>query len=107
MNSLLLVAFLLVIPIRQDKLVEVVYVKEAPSQLHQPGVFHKVSNDFLDRAEFLLKEVERDLIQMAASGGYGRVEIFLIEKQNGEIPTESQMGKKGYVKLMYIFKKTN
>ena len=85
--------------------VEVVYLSELPVQREGLITYRKTAKDFLDRAEMVLKEAEQELIEMAASQDYERVEIFLLEKQHGEIPTESQLGRKGYVKLLYCFKK--
>jgi hypothetical protein len=84
--------------------VKVVYLSEHPAQVEGLKTYRKTAKDFLDRAEMLLKEAEKELIEMAASQDYNRVEIFLLEKQHGEIPTESQLGRKGYVKLIYCFK---
>jgi hypothetical protein len=85
--------------------VEVIYLSEYPAQVEGIKIYQKTAMDFLDRAEMVLKDAERELVEMAASQDYGRVEIFLLEKQHGEIPTESQFGKRGYVKLLYCFKK--
>lgn len=85
--------------------VEVVYLTEPPTQVEGLKTYQKTAKDFLDRAEMVLKEAEKELMEMAASQDFGRVEIYLLEKQHGEIPTESQLGRRGYVKLIYCFKR--
>ncbi|WP_291786885.1 hypothetical protein [Cecembia sp.] len=79
--------------------VRIVYMEDEPTDIQEMIFFKKESNNHLDRGEKLLHEAENELIEIAKERGVELVEIFVIEMQHGEIPTESQFGKRGYVSL--------
>ncbi|MGY6741430.1 MAG: hypothetical protein ACXIUQ_01740 [Cecembia sp.] len=84
--------------------VKIVYLEEEPSDIKEMIFFKKEANNHLDRGEKLLHEAENELIEIAKEKGIELVEIFVIEMQHGEIPTESQFGKRGYVSLWVSLK---
>lgn len=87
--------------------VKVVYIDELPENPEHMIYYKKVSKDYLDRAEKILVEAEEDLMKLAKEKRMPIVEIYVLEKEHGEIPTESQWGKKGYVCLLFSLKNSD
>ncbi|TVP47014.1 MAG: hypothetical protein EA341_13175 [Mongoliibacter sp.] len=102
--SLFISFSLWILPIQNE--VKFVYLKEKPEDLSNVLVFQKEGNDIYDRAEKILIDAEKDLKAHALSKNQNRVEVFIVEQSHGVLPTESQIGKKGYVTLWVSFKKT-
>jgi hypothetical protein len=101
--SILLVSLMFLLSNNNGK-VKVVYKEGKPQNISEHTYFKKQGKDFLDRAEVILKEAEKDLVLFAKEKNAVLVEIYILEKENGEIPTESQMGKKGFVTMYFCLK---
>lgn len=98
-------SFLLLTFSFQDK-VELLYLDEKPEEMSDILVYVKKGVDVYDRIEKILIDAEKELCQYAEVNKYNLVEVFIVEQSHGEIPTESQFGKKGFVTLWVCFKKT-
>jgi hypothetical protein len=84
--------------------VKVVYKEGKPENISELTFYKKQGKDYLDRAEIILKEAEKDLVLFAKEKKAIMVEIYILEQEHGEIPTESQMGKKGFVSMYFCLK---
>ena len=87
--------------------IKVVYKSTKPENYSEMIPYKKVSNNHLDRGERILKEAEKELVQIAKEKNASTVEIFVLQQKHGELPTESQFGSRGYVELLYILKNIN
>lgn len=99
--------FLFVICIRllliQDE-VKIQYIDSSPIEKSEWTYFKKTGSDITDRAEKILKDVEKELLVYAKKKGASSIEIYIIDQQHGELPTESQTGKKGFVEILFYLK---
>lgn len=84
--------------------VQVVYLEQQPKVLENQTFCKIEADNYLDRVEILLELAEKKLIEMAEKEKFKKVEIFIIQKENGEIPTESQTGKKSFVSFYFSLK---
>jgi hypothetical protein len=84
--------------------VKVVYKEGDPKNISELTYYKKQGKDYFDRAEVILKEAEKDLVLFAKEKNAILVEIYILEQENGEIPTESQRGKKGFVSMYFCLK---
>ncbi|MFC0261060.1 hypothetical protein [Fontibacter flavus] len=84
--------------------VQLVYKKGTPINQSELLYIKKSGGDFFDRAEKILKEVEKEIIELAEKRNVKTVEIYVLDKQHGEIPTESQIGKVGFVTVLISLK---
>ncbi|PSL07233.1 hypothetical protein [Cecembia rubra] len=87
--------------------IQVVYKYEEPLDKSGMTFYRKTSKDYLDRGDMILRNAEKDLLKIAKEKRANVVEIYVLEKVNGEIPTESQIGRFGFVSLLYVLKKSN
>ncbi len=92
----------LILPFQKE--VKYVYLEEKPEDVSNIMVYKKEGNDIYDRVEKILIDAEKDLKAYALSKNQNRVEVFIVAQSHGELPTESQIGKKGYVSLLVRFK---
>lgn len=84
--------------------VQVVYLDQQPKILADQTYFKVEADNYLDRVEVILDMAEKKLVEIAEKNKSNRVEIFIIEQENGEIPTESQLGKNGFVSMYFCLK---
>jgi len=84
--------------------VKVVYKSEVPDDKSGLIYYKKIGHGYLDRAEKILKDAELELIKVAEEKNAQKLEIYLLEEENGEMPTESQNGSKGFVILLFKLK---
>lgn len=87
--------------------IELIYKTERPTDKSELVFIKKAGEDYFDRAEKILKDVEKEVIALAESRNVSSVEIYVLEQQHGEIPTESQIGKVGYVSVFVSLKNHN
>lgn len=107
MKFLILLISLFLFSESSGKDIQVVYRNESPVDKSGMTFYKKVSNDYLDRADLILKSAEKDIIKIAKEKHASVVEIYVLEKVNGEIPTESQFGRYGFVSVLYVLKNSN
>jgi hypothetical protein len=100
--NFLLAICIRLLPIQDD--VNILYKKESPIDKSELTYFKKTGSDYTDRAEKILKDVEFELLAYAKKKNAGTIEIFIIGQQHGELPTESQKGKKGFVEILFSLK---
>lgn len=84
--------------------VQVVYLEQQPKVLENQTYCKIEADNYLDRVEVLLEFAEKKLVELAEKEKSNRVEIFIIEQVNGEIPTESQTGKRSFVTIYFCLK---
>lgn len=89
---------------QSNRIVKVVYKERTPENKSELTYYKKLGKDYLDRAEVIMKEAEKELVMLAKEKDAFLVEIYIIEQENGEIPTESQFGKKGFVSMYFCLK---
>jgi hypothetical protein len=85
--------------------INIVYKSDLPDDRSGLIYFKKTGKNSLDRSEKILKEAEKEIIQFAKDKEADLIEIYVLDKENGEIPTESQVGKVGYVEILFSLKK--
>jgi predicted RNA-binding protein with RPS1 domain len=85
--------------------VKVVYKSEVPEDKSGLIYYKKMGHGYLERAEKILKEAEQELIKVAEEKKAQELEIYILAEENGEMPTESQSGSKGFVILLFKLKK--
>lgn len=84
--------------------IKIIYTKSTPIEKSEWTYFKKTASDNTDRAEKILKDVEAGLRAYAKKKGASTIEIYIIDQQHGELPTESQYGKKGFVEILFSLK---
>jgi len=84
--------------------VQVVYLDQQPKTLENQTYCKIEADNYLDRVEVLLELAEKKLIELAEKNNSKKVEIFIFEKENGDIPTESHAGKKSYISFFFLLK---
>jgi hypothetical protein len=99
---ILIYLFFSLLPLASE--VKIVYLEEEPENSDQIIYFKKEANSQLDRVESVLYEAEKELIEIAKEKGFDTIEVFVIEMQHGEIPTESQIGKRASVSFFVSLK---
>ncbi|RZS97249.1 hypothetical protein [Cecembia calidifontis] len=104
MKTLFLLLNLFFLLHSNGKEIQLVYKSEIPEDRSGMIFLKKTSKDYLDRAELILKKAEKDIIKLAKEKDAHLVEIYVLEKANGEIPTESQIGRLGFVSLLVSLK---
>jgi len=90
------------LPIQDD--IKILYKNESPVDRSELTYFKKTGSDYTDRAEKILKDVEFELLAYAKKKNAGSIEVYIIDQQHGELPTESQKGKKGFVEILFSLK---
>jgi hypothetical protein len=85
--------------------ISIVYKSEVPMDKSGLIYYKKKGNDQLDRSEKILKEAEKEIVKFAKEKHADLIEIYVLDKGNGEIPTESQAGKMGFVEILFSLKK--
>jgi hypothetical protein len=85
--------------------IRIVYKSEVPMDKSGLIYYKKKGNDQLDRSEKILKEAEKEIVKFAKERHADLIEIYVLDKGNGEIPTESQTGKMGFVEILFSLKK--
>ena len=63
--------------------------------------YKKKGNDHLERSEKILEDAEKEIIKLAKERRADFIEIYVINKENGEIITESQQGRIGFVEILF------
>jgi hypothetical protein len=84
--------------------IKITYVNTSPIEKSEWTYFKKTGSDNTDRSEKILKDVEAGLLAYAKKKGASKIEIYILEQENGEMPTESQRGKKGFVSMYFCLK---
>ncbi len=69
--------------------VQIVYLEQQPKVLENQTYYKIEADNYLNRIDVLLVFAEKKLTELAEKEKSGRIEIFIIEQENGEIPTES------------------
>jgi hypothetical protein len=85
--------------------IKIVYKSDLPADISGLIYFKKIGNDHLDRSEKILKDAEGEIVEFAKEKDADLIEIYVLDKENGEIPTESQTGKIGFVEVLFSLKK--
>jgi|GEM_PF-3033782 len=62
------------------------------------------ANNNLDRVEMLITSMEEKLKALADEQGANEIEVIIVEKTQCEIPTESQLGKRASLKILFRIK---
>lgn len=81
--------------------IKIIYKTEVPTDKSDLTYYKKKGNDQLDRSEKILKDVEREIIKLAKEKHADLIEIYVLNKENGEITTESQQGRIGFVEILF------
>jgi hypothetical protein len=84
--------------------VEIVYLESEPKDKEKLTYCKLESNDYLERVEALKVIMENRLKEVGKEKNAIKVEIFIIEEFNGDMPTESQIGKRSFIRFYFIFK---
>jgi hypothetical protein len=100
MKNLISVLFSMFLVIPYDDCVKISYMLEEPEDKSEYKFYLKNGRDQLDSEDLILFAAENDLKKIAVERNSKEVKIFIVEKSRGEIATESQLGKVGYVKLL-------
>ncbi len=99
----LILAFCISLLLVQDD-IKIIYIDTSPIEKSEWTYFKKTGSDNTDRAEKILKDVETGLLAYAKKKGASTIEIYIIDQKNGELPTESQNGRKGFVEILFSLK---
>lgn len=84
--------------------IKIIYKSEVPSDKSDMIYYKKKGNDQMERSEKILKDAEKELINIAKERRADLIEIYVINKENGEIITESQQGRIGFVEILFSLK---
>jgi hypothetical protein len=81
--------------------IKIIYKSEVPTDKSDLIYYKKMGNNQLERSEKILKDAEKEVIKFAKERHADIIEIYVINKENGEIITESQQGRIGFVEILF------
>lgn len=84
--------------------IQIEYLSEKPSNIQELTFYKKFGTDYIDSPEIILKDLEIELKELAKSKEAQKVEIFILERVESEIPTETQSGRIAYVAVFFKLK---
>ncbi|MFD2200744.1 hypothetical protein [Shivajiella indica] len=105
MKILLALTFSFLLNLGPTNGIKIIYKSDVPQDRSKMIYYKKKGHDYFERADGILKEVEKDIVHYAQGKDADLIEVYILEKANGEIPTESQEGKIGYVEILFSIMK--
>jgi len=105
MKALFIIISSVILLICNGNGINIVYKSDLPADRSGLIYFKKLGKNQLDRSEKILKEAEKEIMEFANEKEADLIEIYVLDKENGEIPTESQTGKIGFVEILFSLKK--
>lgn len=84
--------------------IQIEYLSEKPTNVQELTFYKKFGADYIDRPETILKELEKELKELAKRQKAQKVEIYVLETVDNEIPTETQKGRVASVAVFFKLK---